>query len=128
VPEKAPKGPISVIVSAPDRKVYVYRNGVEIGRASVAGLETTRLSGTYVYSADSAIDASGRRDWISTASVGKKAPSLKNLEYRISIEPSFLQDVRALVIPGTTLVLTNARVSSQTQTGSGFNILTTDTR
>jgi hypothetical protein len=27
-PEKAPKGPISVIVSAPDRKVYVYRNGV----------------------------------------------------------------------------------------------------
>jgi hypothetical protein len=32
----------------PDRKVYVYRNGVEIGRASVAGLETTRLSGTYV--------------------------------------------------------------------------------
>ncbi len=42
-PETAPKGPISIIVSAPDGKVYVYRNGVEIGRAPVVGLEATRL-------------------------------------------------------------------------------------
>jgi len=52
-PNKAPKGPLSVIMSAPDRRIYVYRNGVEIGRAPVIGLERTRLSGTYVYSADS---------------------------------------------------------------------------
>ena len=32
-PETAPKGPISIIVSAPDAKAYVYRNGVEtVGR------------------------------------------------------------------------------------------------
>src|SRR5580704_3728151 len=50
-PGLAPKGPISIIVSAPDGKAYVYRNGVEIGRAPVAGLAAARLSGTYVYSA-----------------------------------------------------------------------------
>jgi hypothetical protein len=123
-PEKSPNGPVSIIVSAPDRKIYVYRNGVEIGRAPVTGLETARLSGTYIYSADSTIDSSGRRDWISTASVGRKAPNLKDLEDRISIDSSFLRDVRALITQGTTLVLTNAPVSGQTHSGSGFNILT----
>jgi hypothetical protein len=123
-PEKSPNGPVSIIVSAPDRKIYVYRNGVEIGRAPVTGLETARLSGTYFYSADSTIDSSGRRDWISTASVGRKAPNLKDLEDRISIDSSFLRDVRALITQGTTLVLTNAPVSGQTHSGSGFNILT----
>jgi len=53
---------------------------------------------------------------------------LKELENRISIDPSFLQDVRALIEPGTTLILTNAPVGSQTHSGSGFNILTADAR
>jgi L,D-transpeptidase catalytic domain len=124
-PGLVPKGPISIIVSAPDGKAYVYRNGVEIGRAPVAGLAAARLSGTYVYSALTTVDSAGRRDWITTASVGKKPPNLKDLASRISIDPSFLQDVRTLITPGTTLVLTNAPVSSQTHSGPGFNILTT---
>src|SRR6202011_5674297 len=127
-PEAAPKGPISIIVSAPDRKVYVYRNGFEIGRAPVGGLEAARLSGTHVYSALTTVDSSGRRDWITTAGVGKRPPNLKDLASRISIDPSFLQDIRALIAPGTTLVLTNAPVSSQTHSGPGFDILTTGGR
>jgi hypothetical protein len=125
-PEKSTEGPVSIIVSVADRKIYVYRNGVEIGRAPVTGLETASLSGTYVYSADSTIDSSGRRDWISTASVGRKLPNLKDLEDHISIDSSFLQDVRAVITPGTTLVLTDAPVTGQTHSGTGFNILTAD--
>ena len=117
-----------VLVSLPDQILYVYRNGVEIVRAPVTGLESARLSGTYVYSADSTVDSSGRRDWISTASVGRKAPNLKDLANRISIDSSFLQDVRAMISPGTTLVITDTPVSSQTHSGSGFNILTADAR
>jgi hypothetical protein len=123
-PEKARTGPVSIIVSAADRKVYVYRNGVEIGRAPVAGLETARLSGTYVYSADSTLDSNGRRDWISTAAVGRERKDLKALEHRISMDSAFRQDVRGLVAPGTTLVLTVEPVSGQTHSGPGFNILT----
>jgi hypothetical protein len=123
-PEKSPKGPVSIIISSPDRRIYVYRNGVEIGRAPVPGFEAIRVSGTYVYSADTTIDSSGRRDWISVASVGKRAPNLRDLEARISIDPTFLQDIRELITPGTTMVLTNAPVSSQTHSGTGFNILT----
>src|SRR6202049_3693979 len=35
-PEKAPTGPLSIILSIPDKQAYVYRNGIEIGRAAVS--------------------------------------------------------------------------------------------
>jgi hypothetical protein len=123
-PEKARTGPVSIIVGAADRKVYVYRNGVEIGRAPATGSETARISGTYVYSADSTLDSNGGRDWISTAAVGRRPPDLKALEHTISMDPAFRQNLGSLVEPGTTLILTNAPVSSQTHSGPGFNILT----
>jgi hypothetical protein len=125
-PEKAPKGPVSIIVSGADRIAYVYRNGVEIGRSAVGGVE--RISGTYVYSADANIDASGRRDWIYIASVGGRPPNLNDLANRDAIAPQFLADVREVITPGTTLVLSDAPVSGRTQSGRGFNILTTQTR
>ena len=121
-PEKAPKGPISIIVSGKDRTAYVYRNGVEIGRAPVVGLE--RLSGSYVYSALATADAAGRRDWISVASSGGRAPNLKDLLHRVVIAPDFLAEVRALITPGVTLVLTDAPVNPSSQGARGFNILT----
>jgi hypothetical protein len=123
-PEKSPKGPVSIIVSAPDGAAYVYRNGIEIGRSPIGGIG--RLSGTHVYSALSSVDASGRRDWITTASTGGRSPNLKELTKRAAIPPDFLANVRALITPGTTLVLTDAPVNPQTHSGRGFNILTTD--
>jgi hypothetical protein len=35
-PDKSPRGPVSMIVSSADKTAYVYRNGVEIGRAGIA--------------------------------------------------------------------------------------------
>jgi hypothetical protein len=102
-PEKSPKGPVSIVVSAADGAAYVYRNGIEIGRAPIGGLE--RLSGSYVYSALTTVDASGRRDWISIISSGSRAPDLKELVRRLAIAPDFLTNVRALITPGMTLVL-----------------------
>jgi hypothetical protein len=122
-PAKAPKGPVSIIVSGVDRAAYVYRNGVEIGRAPVGGgLE--RLSGSYVYSALVTVDAGGRRDWISIASSGGRAPDLKDLAGRVSIATDFLANVRALITPGVTLVLTDAPVNASTRSARGFNIIT----
>jgi hypothetical protein len=91
-PEKASKGPVSIIVSGTDRVVYVYRNGVEIGRAPVGGIES--LSGSHVYSALATVDAAGRRDWISIARSGGRAPDLKDLARRVSIATDFLANVR----------------------------------
>src|SRR6478735_1078169 len=42
-PEKSASGPVTILVSEPDKVVYVYRNGVEIGRSSVRTIEIKGL-------------------------------------------------------------------------------------
>ena len=121
-PEKAPKGPVSIIISGADRAAYVYRNGVEIGRTPVSGVD--RLSGSYVYTALKSVDSSGRREWISAASGGGRAPNLRDLANRLGISPTFDNDIRSLITPSTTLVITNLPVGVGTRSAPGFNILT----
>ena len=33
-PERSPDGPVAIIVSVPEQRVYVYRNGIQIGASS----------------------------------------------------------------------------------------------
>ncbi len=111
-------------MSGSDREVYVYRNATEIGRAAFGQLRSNRIPGSHVYTALATVDRSGRPGWMSTASVGGKAPDLKKLADSLSLAPAFLANVRGLIRPGTTLVLTSAPVSSKTQSSAGFNVLT----
>jgi hypothetical protein len=126
-PEKAPAGPLSIILSVPDQQAYVYRSGIEIGRAAVSANGLGQGLGSHVYSALDKLDPNGRRKWISTASFGPgRAPELKELANHVTIAPEFLEHVRAAVSPGTTLIITDVRVSGATHSESGFEILTTD--
>jgi hypothetical protein len=122
-PEKSPAGPVSVIVSSADGAAYVYRNGVEIGRTPVGGLPV--LAGSYVYSALAGIDSEGRHDWLSTASIGGRPPNIKELVKQVHVDQQFLAAARALITPGANLILTDAPVSANTRSNSGFKILTT---
>jgi len=121
-PSKATNGPISIIVSSADAEIYVYRNGVEIGRSPLGGLHG--LTGLYVYSALSRTDASGQRDWFCTASIVGYAPKIKELKKLITVDPQFRAQIRALVSTGTTLVLTDAPVGTRSIVHSQFDILT----
>ena len=126
-PEKAPTGPLSIILSTADQQAYLYRNGIEIGRAAISTAGLDQHLGSHVYSALDKFDPNGRREWISTASFGHaSAPDIKELAKRVTIAPQFLEYVRTAVAPGTTLIITDVPVSEQTRSGSGFNILTTD--
>jgi hypothetical protein len=121
-PKKSPKGPVSIIISGADRAAYVYRNGVEIGRLPVNGVD--RVSGTYVFTALESFDSSGRREWISTASSGRRVPNLKDLANQIRFPSDFDDDIRSLITPGTTLVISKLSVGTGTHSAPGFNILT----
>jgi hypothetical protein len=55
---------------------------------------------------------------------GGRAPNLKDLAHRVAIAPDFLANVRAIITPGMTLVLTDAPVNTRTRSARGFNILT----
>jgi hypothetical protein len=126
-PEKAPTGPLSIILSTSDAQLYVYRNGIEIGRAAVSTNGLGQGLGSYVYSALDKFNQNGRREWISTASFGPgNAPDINEVVKRVSIPPDFLDRARGAVLPGSTLILTDVPVSDQTRSGSGFNILTSD--
>lgn len=122
-PEKATTGPVSIIISSADGAAYVYRNGVEIGRAPVGRLGS--FKGWYVYSALSDIDAKMRHKWFCTMSVGGIVPNLRDLAKTASVNQQFLASVRTLIVQGTTLILTNAPVGVSTRSGPGFKILTT---
>src|ERR1700730_8228983 len=103
-PDQAPTGPLSIIISGPDKEAYVYRNGVEIGRAAVSATGLGQSFGSHVYSALDKFDANGRREWISTVSFSRaRAPDVKELAKRVTIAPKFLEHVSTAVLPGTTL-------------------------
>jgi hypothetical protein len=122
-PEKAVKGPLSIVFSLADKHAYVYRNGVLIGRA---GFQFKgRFKGTYAYSALATIDSTGHRDWLATESIGGgQAPDPKSLAPSLSIAPEFVAHLRAAITPGATLILSDLPVSRQTRSNAGFGILT----
>ncbi len=123
-PERAPEGPVSIVISAADGAAYIYRNGVEIGRAPVGGLRG--VSGSHAFSALEKVDAQGRRNWLSVTSVGGAALDLKALADRMTVDPGILASTRALIVAGTSLIVTDAPVNGDTHGGaSDFRILTT---
>ena len=94
--------------------------------AGLAGVELRGVSGSHAFSALEKVDAQGRRDWLSVTSVGGAAPDLKALADRMTVDPGILASTRALIVPGTSLIVTDAPVNGDTHGTSGdFRILTT---
>lgn len=120
-PEKSVSGPVTILVSEADKVVYVYRNGVEIGRTTVSSLD---IDGQHVYSALDGTDEQGQAKWICVD--GKPAandPNIVEIAGKAGIAKAFLAGVRAVIVPGTTLVFTEKPVNGETQSKPGLNIL-----
>src|SRR5216117_4026889 len=58
-PDKSPSGPVALIASSADKTVYVYRNGVEIGRAGIPNPQVVAPLNDRVFSALQGTDADG---------------------------------------------------------------------
>ena len=120
-PEKSGSGPVTILVSEPDKVVYVYRNGVEIGRSTI---QSVGIKGLHIFSALDGRDDQGRSKWIRVD--GKPAandPNIADMAQKSGIDQQFIVGVRSVVIPGTTLVFTDQPVSPKTQSAPGFKIL-----
>jgi hypothetical protein len=137
-PEKAPDGPLSIVMSRADRRVLVYRNGIEIGRAKLALQDPKRPLGTHAYimqdgwgSGASPLrqDAPAHR-WLAVgipghAREGGRALKPGDIE-RISLPPRFAQAVYGALEPGATLLVTDGPVLAQRTTGVAMNIMNAD--
>jgi hypothetical protein len=115
-PERSETGPITIVVSAADRAVYVYRNGNPIGRADVE-IDGRGSLGNHVYSLlEGTTDrqsslAPGRaaRRWMTVTSSGRSVPAEKIAE-RLRINPEFAQKVYDTIEAGTTVIVTDQPV------------------
>lgn len=123
-PERSKEGPITILVSAADRAVYVYRNGNPIGRAAVeisgndpvGGHVFTMLEGE---GPNRSILAPFRaaRNWMTVASDSpENASSFDELAQRIRTSPDFATKVYDLIGPGTTLIVTDEPAASRRPT------------
>jgi hypothetical protein len=115
-PERSASGPITMVVSAADKAIYVYRNGNVIGRAPVAVTGRGPL-GNHVFSLlEGTTDrqsklAPGRaaRKWMSVTSSGRRV-NADQLASRLRINPEFAGKVYDTIKPGTTVIITDQPV------------------
>ncbi len=115
-PERSASGPITIVVSAADRALYVYRNGNPIGRAaieitgrgSLGGHVFTRLEGTTGAPSKLAPGRSGGRWMLVTSANAGREVTAENLASRIHMNPEFATKVYDEIAPGTTVVVTDA--------------------
>jgi hypothetical protein len=126
-PEKAPVGPVTLLLSAADQRVLVMRNGVEIGRARIAIDRPEAPLGTHAFTAAATDD--GKPRWIAVAVPGHGTDAGGPLDpaerARVHIPPDFLARVRPLLTPGTTMLVTDLPVLEET-TGRGMTVVTAD--
>ena len=121
-PEKSPTGPLTILISKPDRRMLVLRNGVEIGRSRI---DLPALDfGTHVLTY--APDSTGADHWIVVGVPGSEANAGAELDPRIlamvEIPQAFKDAVRAEIRPGTTVLIARTSLTSAT-TGQRMTIM-----
>lgn len=114
-PERSPGGPITILVSAADNAMYVYRNGQPIGRGAIEISGSGPLGGHVFSLLDGVTEkpswwAPNRpaRKWmtVSTDKVGRDI-SFDDLGRRVRFNPDFASKLYEVVAPGTTVIVTD---------------------
>ncbi len=134
-PGKSPQGPVSVLVSGADQRVLVFRNGIEIGRAKIRIAQPERPLGTHVFvvregqgqGPNTAVPGAPKPRWIAVGVPGYSSDSKRPLDpaeaARVSTPPEFAKAVYPLLVPGTTMMVTDAAVLEST-TGTNLAVVT----
>jgi hypothetical protein len=116
-PERSSSGPITIVVSAADRALYVYRNGNPIGRGAVEVSGRGPL-GNHVFSLLEGTTgrkswlAPGReaRRWMSVASGSGRPVDADDIASRLRVNAEFAGKIYDTVTPGTTVIITDQPV------------------
>jgi hypothetical protein len=110
-PARSPSGPVSIIVSAMDKRALVLRNGIEIGSAPVT--VEGPVNGTWAYSLRSV--GSRAQNWMRialSAQPGAEQPVTSEEWRRFTAPDAFKQIVAKILVPGSTIIVTSDSLQS----------------
>lgn len=122
MPEKSPRGPLTIIVSKLDQRVVVLRNGNEIGR-SIAQINDSD-PGTHVVTLTAGPE--GKPRWIYVGLPGHDEDAGRLLDEatanRLKLPRAFYEAVKDALRPGATILITQSSVGDDGQ-GRSLTIL-----
>lgn len=117
-PERAPDGPISLVLSSRDERLVVLRGGVEIGRTRFRLRQPGTWTGTHAFMMDAAATELAASRWIAVGVPGHESEAGQALEREaldnVEIPPAFVAQVLPLLRPGCVLVATDAAILPST--------------
>lgn len=121
-PEKSPQGPLSVIISAADKRLMVLRNGVVIGSSPVA--IDGGINRTTAYVLNGVVD--GKRSWARIALPGQKDDATEMLRGRVRVAEPFRSLIDPALTIGTTVIVTGDTLHSG-QSGQALTLIENET-
>ena len=131
-PERSEEGPITILASAADKTVYVCRNGVPIGRAALTIDNPTQALGGHAFTMLAGVSETpsafvpGRpgHQWMAVRTDSKKkATTLDDLAGRVHVPTEFAEKVYDIVVPGTTMVVTDAPAIRPSSSGQSVLLM-----
>jgi len=136
-PEASPDGPVTLVVSGADRRILVFRSGIEIGRARITIEDPATPLGTEAFvrkaaaptaasSAAPGATPAPSQGWMAIPLPGSKGDAAAEPDpQRIHIPPGFVKELSGVLAVGTTLYVTDAPVLEET-TGKALNVVNSD--
>jgi hypothetical protein len=105
--------------------VYVYRNGVEIGRAGIPNPQVIGPLNDLVFSALQGTDADGHLRWaeVTATEKSKSSESIFLAAQKSGLPAEFLDKAKAVITPGATIIFSDRPVDPTTQSPPNFQIL-----
>ena len=113
-PELAPTGPVTILVSTKDQRLMVMRNGKLIGRGRIQ-VPPGLVSGDTAFQF-TGFDAQQQSHWIYMSVPGEGKMEGKRADFSgvkdMNIAPEYLKQVRSVLVPGATLLVTDGGILS----------------
>ena len=115
-PERSASGPVTMVVGAADKAIYIYRNGNPIGRAPFAIIGNEPLGNHLFTMLEGStnrlswlVPGRAARRWMKVTSSGEPAEA-DQIASRLRLNPEFAGKVYDILAPGTTVIVTDQPV------------------
>ncbi len=133
-PEAAPEGPVTILVTNEDRRVRIFRAGIEIGHAPFVLDDPSRKITLHVLTmlepsaSDSISPVTGKPvpNWLMVSGEREDTVSTERLMAVIQIPLEFRRQAATVVGPGTTMVITQPASTPSTTSSAetDFTVVT----